>query len=50
MGPLFVVVGDEFLDDMSQVFLAQYDEVVEALLAEGLREPFRVQIAECAAT
>ena len=44
MGPLLMVIGDEFLDDMSQVFLAQHDEVVKALLAKGLCESLRVSI------
>ena len=30
MGPLFVVVGDEFLNQISQVLLPENDEVIEA--------------------
>ena len=43
-GPLFMVIGDKFLDDMPQVFLVQHDEVVEALLPKGLREPLGIGV------
>jgi len=41
---MFVVIGDEFLDDVSQVFFTEHDEVVEALLPKGLREPLGIGV------
>ena len=34
---MLVVVGDEFLDDVPQVLLAENDKVIEALLLNRLR-------------
>ncbi len=51
MGPLLVVVGNEFLDDVPDVLFAKNDEVIEALLLNRLREFLRVNalsdIVEC---
>jgi hypothetical protein len=39
--PLLVVVGDDFLDDVPQVLLAENDKVIEALRLNRLREFLR---------
>lgn len=44
MRPLFVVVGNELVNQASQVLLAKNDEVIEALLLNGLHESLHVSV------
>ena len=40
-----MIVGHEFLDDVSEMSLAEKDEVIQALASDGFHKPLRMRVA-----